>query len=117
QRRVDSSRRVRQDEMPNSQPSHDPRRKYDGRQVATLVEVHASRERCDALAGNIPDHQPPGMADHIRGGPVRKLRVGHSNRIKQGVREVAEARTENDTCLWKRRRPPAYIGTGLVTPL
>src|SRR4030095_11540897 len=117
ERRIDSSRRIRQDELLHPQPSHDPGRKHDGRQVVTLVEMDASRERRDTLAGDVANHQPPGMADHVRCGPVRKLRVGRGDGVKQRVREVAEAGTENDGCLGKRSAAPANIGSGLVHPL
>src|SRR6185503_13539836 len=114
---VDSSGRIRQDEVPNPQPPHDPRRKHDGREVVTLVEVDASRERRDTLAGDVANHQSPGMTDDFRCGPMRKLGIGQGDGVKQCVGEIAEAGTEHDGCFRKRRTAPANIGSGLVHPL
>src|SRR6202008_4022262 len=108
---------VRQDESADAKPSHHAGGKHDRTEVVPFVEMNAPRQYGDPFARGRADDETPGVTHDIRCRPVRQFIVGCGRRVDQGIREVAEARTEDDRSVGECSAAAADVGGGLLDPL
>ena len=96
---VDAARGVGEEEQPRPQERQHPRAEGHVGGAPPLVAVHAPLQRGHRerplRRGEVPHHQPPGVALHPRDGELGDAGVGDGHRALEAGGEAAQARAEH----------------------